>query len=98
MFVITVEFLIIPDFSQKFAAAVAKQAENSLQLEEHCHVFDVCASLENPCAYFLYEKYTDAAAFDGHLKSEHFKSFDALVEPWVDAKTVYRWSTSGSNA
>lgn len=97
MFVITVDFLVSQESSQLFATAVARQAENSLHLEDHCHVFDVCISLENPCAFFLYEKYTDAAAFDVHLKSEHFKAFDALVAPWVTKKTVNRWSTSGSN-
>jgi quinol monooxygenase YgiN len=98
MFVITVDFLVAAEFSQSFAAAVAKQAENSLQLESHCYVFDVCTSLNNTCAFFLYEKYTDAAAFDVHLKSEHFKAFDALVKPWVTTKTVNRWTTSGSYA
>lgn len=97
MFVITVDFLVSPESVQLFAAAVTRQAENSLQLEEHCHVFDVCISADNPSAFFLYEKYTDAAAFDVHLKSEHFKAFDALVAPWVTKKTVNRWSTSGSN-
>ncbi|MEM7522936.1 MAG: antibiotic biosynthesis monooxygenase [Pseudomonadota bacterium] len=39
---------------------------------------------------FLYEVYDDAAAFDAHLASDHFKDFDAAVAPMVAAKTVRR--------
>ena len=30
----------------------------------------------------------DRAAFDAHLKSAHFKTFDAKVAPWILEKNV----------
>ena len=32
--------------------------------------------------------YTDAAAFDAHLSSDHFKAFDARVAQMVASKSV----------
>jgi autoinducer 2-degrading protein len=38
----------------------------------------------------LYEIYDDAAAFDAHLKTPHFASFDAASAPLVAGRTVSR--------
>lgn len=94
MFVVTVSFVLFEKFTEPFTIAVAKQADNSLRLEPECHVFDVCTALDDSGEIFLYETYTDAAAFDAHLASDHFKAFDALVRPWVKSKTVRKWSIS----
>ena len=91
MFVVAVTFEIVPERVAAFSAAVGKQAGNSLQLETGCYVFDVCRDAANETAFFLYEKYENAAAFDEHIASEHFKSFDALVGPWIVSKTVQTW-------
>ena len=92
MFVVVVNFRITPEHVAEFAIAVQKQARNSLTLEDDCHVFDVCAA-DNE--FLLYEKYTDVAAFDCHLASEHFKQFDAQVSAWFDRKTVSQWQEMG---
>jgi (4S)-4-hydroxy-5-phosphonooxypentane-2,3-dione isomerase len=38
----------------------------------------------------LYEIYDDAAAFDAHLKTPHFASFDAACAPLVAGRKVIR--------
>jgi quinol monooxygenase YgiN len=43
---------------------------------------------DDPAAIFLYEVYTHRAAFDAHLATPHFRSFDATVGTWVARKTV----------
>lgn len=88
MFVVWVHFEIQSGFEQQFHEAVKRQARNSLLLEEHCHVFDVCQSNSDEATFALYELYSDAQAFDVHLKSEHFLAFDQLVCPWIKEKTV----------
>jgi quinol monooxygenase YgiN len=98
MFVVTVSFVVDSGFEADFKEAVIKQAQNSLALEADCHVFDVCVAVDNAASIFLYEKYSDANAFDDHLASKHFKSFDALVGPWVKSKTVHKWSTTGETS
>ena len=96
MFIVTVNFLVEPAHREEFAVAMYEQANNSLDLESDCHVFDVCVSTDNDCLFFLFEKYTDAAAFDAHLASEHFTTFNAEVSPWVIEKTVGTWNEGGS--
>jgi len=91
MFVVTVTFGIQPDHVEGFQAAVLSQARNSLELEADCHRFDVCFDDDDPGRVFLYELYTDAAAFQAHLDSAHFKDFDATVADWLESKEVDTW-------
>ena len=35
---------------------------------------------------FLYEIYTDKAAFDAHLKTDHFLGFDQRAKNWLVQK------------
>ncbi len=91
MFVVTVTFEIEAARSAAFNAAVKTQAKNSLELEPDCLRFDVCLDPDKDGRVFLYELYRDAAAFDLHLASEHFKTFNALVEPWTRSKAVQTW-------
>ena len=92
MYVVTVEFSIEPHHAADFRDAVLAQARNSLDKEAACQRFDVCfpAGALAPC--FLYEVYEDEAAFQTHLRSEHFKAFDDLVTGWVTEKTVRTWT------
>ncbi len=88
MYVITVTFEIDPEHVDDFRAAMETQARTSLEEEDGCLQFDVCGDPDDPTVCFLYEIYTDREAFDVHLASAHFKSFDATVAPWVASKTV----------
>ena len=92
MYVITVQFLVRPEFADAFSAALVEQAENSLTLERDCSVFDVCVDADDPASFYLYEKYANEAAFQTHIASKHFRAFDARVSPWVQEKTVKSWT------
>ncbi|MEO1246829.1 MAG: putative quinol monooxygenase [Pseudomonadota bacterium] len=97
MYVVTVNFVVHAERAGDFAKAVTQQAENSLRLEADCHTFDVLVASDDGTSFFLYEIYGSAAAFEAHLDSDHFKSFDRLVKPWVEAKTVGTWTRPGSS-
>lgn len=86
MFVVTAEFQIRAGCEAEFTGRVRQQASDSLKNEEHCHRFDVCS--DGGDRIFLYELYSDEAAFEHHKETAHFKSFAADVEPWVQDKTV----------
>jgi len=88
MFVVTVEFVARLEHAVAFTRRVLRQAEDSLDREDECHVFDVCADPTRPERIFLYEVYSDEAAFLAHLGSEHFKAFDSEVAGWVAEKNV----------
>lgn len=88
MFVITVDFEIKSEFVNEFRNRVLQQAKDSLNIEEKCFTFDVCFDEKNKNKVFLYEIYQDKDAFDYHLKSDHYLSFDKDVKNWVTKKIV----------
>ena len=91
MFAVTVTFHVKEEFAERFAETVISQARHSLENEIHCHQFDVCTDPSDPKRVFLYELYTDSSAFDGHLKTAHFKDFDSTVNAWIQKKDVNTW-------
>ncbi len=91
MFVVTVNFQIKKEHLEMFMAAMIRQAQNSLTREKDCLQFDVCQDRENPERVFLYEIYSDRAAFDAHLQTPHFLDFDKTVAPWTESKVAEQW-------
>lgn len=92
MFAVTVTFVVKNEYIEKFEEVMKTQATNSLTLEEGCNQFDVCFDLEDRGKVFLYELYADRAAFDAHLKTDHFLHFDATVKDWLISKTAENWN------
>ena len=104
MYIVTVEFVVGAQHVEAFQQAVQQQAHNSLTLEADCHQFDVCTDPQDRRRTFLYEVYTDEAAFHAHRETEHFANFgenwdmvadwDALVfidnhdTQWVDDRVL----------
>jgi quinol monooxygenase YgiN len=89
--VIHVDFRVKPVDHEAFECLVIENAAASLADEKGCRQFDVLVPEGAPAGQFvLYEIYDDAAAFDVHLKSEHYRRFDAATKPIVTGKTVTR--------
>lgn len=91
MFIVTVNFVIHKGKVAEFTKAMKRQADNSLTLESGCLQFDVCRDPKDEHRIFLYEVYTNAEAFDLHLKSEHFLEFDKTVKDWTKSKSAEQW-------
>ena len=91
MYIVTVEFLVWPKHVEAFHLAVQQQSRNTLTLETGCHQFDVCVDPQNRERIFLYEAYTDEAAFKTHLASDHYAHFDTTVREWIKSKAVQFW-------
>ena len=72
MFAVTVNFVIKPEHIENFSKVMKAQAQNSLNREVGCHQFEVCFGPKDRSRVFLYELYTDKAAFEEHLKTDPF--------------------------
>ena len=88
MIAVCVTFDIKPDQMAAFMPLMQAQASNSLRAEPGCRHFDICTVGAHDTRVFLYELYSDRAAFDDHLASEHFKEFDAAVAEMIKEKSV----------
>lgn len=88
MFAVTVVLKTDPAQREAFHALMRTNARTSLEQEPGCRRFDICRNEDDPDTVFLYELYDDRSAFDAHLQSAHFKSFDAAVASMVLAKEV----------
>ena len=74
-----------------FHEAVKQQAQNSLSRETDCHQFDVGTDPQDRRRIFLYEVYTDEAAFLAHRETDHYANFSATISGWVESKTLQFW-------
>lgn len=92
MYIVQVNFVSKPDFTDQFREALLQQAENSLELEDGCYIFDVCVDPENPNSFLLYEMYHSEKSFKKHLNSTHFLSFNETTQKWVESKEVQIWN------
>ena len=88
MIAVCVTFAIKPGRMEDFMVAMKKQARDSLEKEVACRHFDICGDGEATDEVFLYELYDDRGAFQVHLESDHFQSFDAKVADMVAGKEV----------
>lgn len=95
-YAITVLFELEMGATEQFHRLVAENARQSVALEPGCLRFDVLTPTDKARAdeVFLYEIYTDQAAFDVHLASAHFKSFDEQTRALVRRKTVHAFAVN----
>ena len=88
MFVVAVTFEIHKESMAEFIPLMRQNAETSLAQEPECLRFDVCTDPARPTEVFLYEIYKDAAAFDAHLNTPHFVSFDIRTGAMIASKSL----------
>lgn len=98
MYIVTVTFVTRPDAFAEFLEQVRAQARNSFNLESDCLQFDVCLPEGTEHTVFLYEVYTDAAAFRAHLATPHFDSFNEATNDMVLNKDVICMNRVGANS
>jgi quinol monooxygenase YgiN len=88
MFAVVVHLSLHEGCASAFLPLLHTNAQASLDTEHGCHRFDVLTDSARPGDVFLYELYTDAAAFDAHLASAHFKTFDHACDRLIAAKSI----------
>lgn len=87
-YAVCVTFLIQPDQMASFMPLMIANAKASLNTEEGCQRFDVLTDPSRPNEVFLYELYDTPAAFQLHLASDHFQTFDDAVASMILGKDV----------
>ena len=91
-YVIVVDFRLRPGAMGSFRRLVDDNARASVGAEPGCRRFDVLVPKGETDRIMLYEIYDDRAAFEAHLKTPHFASFNAESVPLVSEKTVFEYA------
>ncbi len=88
-FALTVRLEVVETDYAAFFVAVRANAAQSVAAEPGCLRFDVLMPVQGPAgSVLLYEIYSDRSAFERHLRSEHFLTFDAVTRSMILSKTV----------
>lgn len=90
MFIVQVNICVDNDYLNIFRSLLLENVRMSLE-ETGCICFDIGESLDelkDETHFILYEKYTSATAFDVHLNTEHFLTFDTAVNHMLKEKKV----------
>ena len=94
MYSVVVQMQVRPGKRADFLAAMGENAESSVRDEPGCQRFDVCSVDGEEHRFVLYEHYSDAAAFDAHRATPHFRRWrEAAAEVLVPGSQV---TTTGS--
>nr|WP_285899566.1 putative quinol monooxygenase [Pseudomonas boanensis] len=72
-----------PGSLDDFMDAMRINAAASVRDEPGCLVFDVLQDRSDPDLVWLYEVYTDEAAFEAHMLTPHFLASRPLVNPLI---------------
>ncbi|MFQ6553077.1 putative quinol monooxygenase [Aestuariibius insulae] len=96
MYAVVVTFQIKAGQIEAFMPAMLQNARTSLTQEPGCHRFDICTDPGRANEVFLYELYTDRSAFEAHLASAYFKTFDAHVAEMIERKDIRTYAEVAS--
>jgi autoinducer 2-degrading protein len=87
-YAVCVTFTIQSGQMALFMPLMIANTQTSLADEKGCLQFDVLTDPARPDEVFLYELYDDPAAFQVHLTSLHFRSFDAATATMIADKAI----------
>lgn len=88
MFAVVVTFKIKAGMINQFMPLMLENARASLRDEPGCHQFDVCTDGAQPDSVFLYEVYSNLAAFEAHQQTPHFQQFGKTGGSMIESKDV----------
>lgn len=88
MLAVIVDFEAEPGQGDALKEALQTQARNSLDKEQGCRHFDVCADPDHGDRFLLYELYDDEAAFAAHRETPHFAAFHQRIKPILKSRVL----------
>ena len=91
MFVAAVTIEVDSENEAMFFNAAMKQAEVTLEREVGCLQYDVCFYPNRKNICFMYQVFETQAAYDHHLTTDHYNTFDQITAPWVASRKVEIW-------
>ncbi|GAC1323117.1 MAG: putative quinol monooxygenase [Mycobacteriales bacterium] len=82
MIFITAKFRVRPERAEQWPE-IAEGFTSATRAEPGCLWFEWSRSLEDPSEYVLVEAFRDAAAGSAHVQSEHFRTAQSTLPPYL---------------
>ena len=98
LFAIVVDFHLKQGALPEFRRLIDANADASVRIEPGCLQFDVLEPEGEDDRVLLYEIYSGQAAFEAHLRTDHFRIFNGASEALCLEKKVTRCSLVFSGA
>jgi (4S)-4-hydroxy-5-phosphonooxypentane-2,3-dione isomerase len=93
LYVNAVDIDVVPGKIENYLTAIKEVGAASIKSEPGCSEFDITVSQKDPNHLFIFEVYENAAAFDAHLKSDHYKKYAATAKDVVAKREVHPLSS-----
>lgn len=77
------EIEVDPAQLEAYATAIREQVEATLRLEPGVLALYFVAEKDNPARVTVFEIYVDAAAYEAHLETAHFKNYKITTRDMV---------------
>ncbi|TAK82547.1 MAG: antibiotic biosynthesis monooxygenase [Betaproteobacteria bacterium] len=90
MFVLQVNIRIQPENADAFMKRALENA-TAARKEPGCRQFEVLADPDDRTQIMLFEMYDDAAAFEAHQQTPHFKKYLAEAAPLLASRERHVW-------
>ena len=98
MYCLLLKTQLKPGSLDEFMDAMRINAAASVRDEPGCLVFDVLQDRSDPDLVWLYEVYTDEAAFEAHMLTPHFLASRPLVNPLILSQEAIEANALALNA
>jgi (4S)-4-hydroxy-5-phosphonooxypentane-2,3-dione isomerase len=93
LYINAVDIDVVPGQIENYLAAIKEVGAATIKTEPGCSEFDITVSQKDPNHLFIFEVYDNAAVFDAHLKSDHYRKYAATAKDAVAKREVHPLSS-----
>jgi autoinducer 2-degrading protein len=88
LYINAVSIDVAPGQIENYLAAIKEVGTATIKTEPGCSEFDITVSQKDPNHLFIFEVYDNSAAFDTHLKTDHYRKYAATAKDIVAKREV----------
>ena len=91
-----VDIDVVPGQADAYLAALKENGAAAVH-EPGCHEFNITVSPKDPNHVFIFEVYDNAAAFEAHRATDHFKKYAATTKDMVAKRDARAFTSVAMN-
>jgi autoinducer 2-degrading protein len=96
LYINAVDIDVVPGQIDAYLAALKENGAAAVH-EPGCHEFNITVSPKDPNHVFIFEVYDNAAAFEAHRTTDHFKKYAATTKDMVAKRDARAFTSVAMN-